>query len=191
MIGVEPLIDWEDIQFPKKKILFETNFDCYVLTLIMSMSFDKGFISQLKFSLVISPRFKGNPGAFLEAWCRSSGMDIPSRTASRVSFFIFFIDAIVIELKFGRCQHSKPVLCFLPGFHPSKGMFGWRIRNGSTNEFRSNLFWLHYQKRSTFIFCSSLFSLYQGTASGPKEHCFWDGMNLGRWVHVTFPWSWG
>ena len=66
----------------------------------------------------VKPQVKGQPGAFLEAWCRSSGMNVSRTWHKEHCFSHFFWYCDVFEPTFGRWKKSTLAMYFLPGLRP-------------------------------------------------------------------------
>ena len=72
-------------------------------------------------------------------------------------------------------------------FISEKGCLGTGIANGSVENLERIFFWYLTKHVALRVFCFELFSLVPQTLHiDPKKHCFWDGMNWGRWVYVGF-----
>ena len=131
--------------------------------------------------------FKGNLGLF---WRRGAArrewIFLVKGTPNVV--FIFFNGTVMVKLTFSHCKKSKAVTYFLPGFSSLKrDVLGAVIRNGSSRNFEIVFFKYHSGNVTPKFFCFNLFSSApEKPHVDPKTHCFWDEMNLSRWIYVGF-----
>ena len=116
-------------------------------------------------------------GSFLRPWCRSSGNARFSNTAWGMSFFVFFIATVTLDLLLAVAKNSKPVMYFFPGFSSLKRTFVRRSTKWHDQKSRNKILRTSYQKthHSKFLLFACSVAC-QKTACGPKKTLFlrWD-----------------